>query len=203
MRKAYIRPFTLLELIVVMSIIFLASGMAVAVFRDQSPAKKLETASLEWRAFCSAVRFRALEAGSERQIIFNPEERVFRMYDPAAAQKEDEDEKEEDDKERKEEDESLYPKAQKTLNDLEWKLPDGFELGDFPPPEEEADVEDSYILFTFFGDGSASGKRKLELRCGELLGKVFEISALTGRMLTRDMSEEELQGNSEGGDNAK
>ena len=72
--------FTLLELIVVMSILFLASAMAVAVFRKESSSKRLESASLQWQNFCAGVRYRAVESGKMRQILFDPQERVFRMY---------------------------------------------------------------------------------------------------------------------------
>jgi type II secretory pathway pseudopilin PulG len=184
--------FTLLELIVVMSILFLASAMAVAVFRKESSSKRLESASLQWQNFCAGVRYRAVESGKMRQILFDPQERVFRMYDPETAKEEESDgtEKEEEDAG---EDNSAdpFPKRTKSSNDLQWKLPEDFSLGDFPGADEEPDVEDSFVLFTFYGDGSASGKRSLELRCGEDLGKVFSISALTGRLTVKDLGSDE------------
>lgn len=188
-KKARFCFFTLLELIVVMSIIFLASAMSVAIFREQSPSKRLEDASLQWRNFCAGVRYRALEGGRELQILFDPEERLFYMYDPSAAAAEGEEDSEEDPGEEEESD-SPFPKRQKMRNELKWTLPEGFELGDFPAADEEPDVENAYVLFTFYGDGTASGKRKLELRIGEEMGKVFEISALTGRLNVREIGNE-------------
>ena len=180
--------FTLLELIVVMSIIFLASGMAMAVFREQSPAKRLETAAMQFHSFCAGVRYRAVESGKVRLILFDPQERIFRMYDPET-EKEAEEESTEEESEKEE---TPFPKRQQSSNDLQWKLPEGFELGDFPGNEEEPDADNAFLLFTFYGDGSASGKRQLELRCGEDLGKIFKISALTGRLTVRELSENEI-----------
>ena len=37
-------------------------------------------------------------------------------------------------------------------------------------------------MFKFFSDGGASGRRRLELRIGELR-RSFEVSALTGRVI--------------------
>lgn len=179
-----VQHFTLLELIVVMSIIFLASAMSVAVFREQSPAKRLENASLQWRNFCAGVRYRALEGGRELQILFDPEERLFYMYDPAA------NEEEEEEEDSDSEEESPFPKRQKMRNELKWSLPEGFELGDFPAADEEPDVDNAFIVFSFYGDGTAGGKRKLELRAGEELGKIFEISALTGRLNVRELKDD-------------
>ena len=186
------RAFTLLELIVVMSIIFLASAMAVAVFREESPSRRLEKASLQWQHFCAGVRYRAVESGKVRQILFDPQERLFRMYDPETAKEEEESDSAEESGEEEEETASdPFPKRKKSLNDLQWKLPEGLELGDFPAADEEPDAENGFLLFTFYGDGSASGKRKLELRCGEDLGKVFSISALTGRLTVKDWGPDE------------
>ena len=159
------QPFTLLELIVVITIMFLAAGMGIALFKGQSPSRKLEKASLDWEEFCARVRFQALESGEEREIVFDPENRLFRMKDPPVpegAEFEDE-----------------LPKSK-----LEWKIPEDFELGnDFPDPSEEPDEDGTLPMFKFFSDGGAVGHRRLELRIGDL-HRSFEISPLTGRVIT-------------------
>ncbi|MBO4630844.1 MAG: hypothetical protein J5858_02870 [Lentisphaeria bacterium] len=160
MRK---QPFTLLELIVVMTVMFLAAGMGIALFKGQSPVRKLENAALEWEEFCARVRYQALESGEEREIVFDPENRLFKMKIPTQEENPEEGEP---------------PKSK-----LEWKIPEDFELGkNFPPPEEEPDDDGTLPMFKFYSDGGASGHRKLELRIGELK-RNFEVSALTGRII--------------------
>ncbi|MBO4647342.1 MAG: hypothetical protein J5806_04225, partial [Lentisphaeria bacterium] len=132
-------PFTLLELIVVLTVMFLAAGMGIALFRGQSPARKLENAALEWEEFCARVRFQALEAGEEREIVFDPENRLFKMKIPENSNSENE-----------EEDEPPQSK-------IEWKIPDDFTLGEtFPAEDEEPDEDGTLRMFKFYSDGGAS-----------------------------------------------
>lgn len=162
-------PFTLLELIVVMTVMFLTAGMGVALFKGQSPARKLENAALEWEEFCARVRYQALESGEEREIVFDPESRTFRMKVP-----------------EKESAEGSGPDPEDELpkSKLEWKIPDEFETGDTAAFGEEEPAEDgTFPMFKFYSDGGASGHRRLELKIGELR-RIFEISPLTGRVIT-------------------
>ena len=162
------QPFTLLELIVVMTVMFLAAGMGIAFFRGQSPARKLDQAALEWEEFCARVRFQALESGEDREIVYDPENRLFKMKIPENDPDTSSDDAEEPDP---------------PLSKIEWKIPEDFELGqDFPPPDEEPEEDGTLPMFKFCSDGSAFGRRKLELRIGELK-RSFEISTLTGRMI--------------------
>lgn len=162
MRK---HPFTLLELIVVMTVMFLAAGMGVALFKGQSPARKLDNASLEWEEFCARVRYQALEAGEEREIVFDPANRTFKMRQP---EQENPDETDPDELPR---------------STIEWKIPEEFEMGDdFSTFNEEPDEDGTFPIFKFFSDGGASGRRRLELRIGEL-HRAFEVSPLTGRVI--------------------
>ena len=162
MRK---QPFTLLELIVVITVMFLAAGMGVALFKGQSPARKLENAALEWEEFCARVRYQALESGEEREIVFDPENRIFRMRIPETENPENADQED-------------LPKSK-----IEWKIPEDFELGkDFPDPAEDQDEDGMLPMFKFFSDGGAIGRRRLELKIGDLR-RSFEISPLTGRVI--------------------
>ena len=169
MRK---QPFTLLELIAVMTVMFLTAGMGIALFKGQSPARKLENAATEWEEFCVRVRYQALESGEEREIVFDPENRRFKMKEPAQDSTAAEEE---------------LPKSR-----LEWKIPEDFELGkDFPGPADEPDEDGTLPMFKFFSDGGAAGHRRLELKIGELR-RLFEISPLTGRIIA--VREEEGNG---------
>ena len=162
MRK---HPFTLLELIVVMTVMFLAAGMGVALFKGQSPARKLDNASLEWEEFCARVRYQALEAGEEREIVYDPASRTFKMRQP-----------EPDNPGETDPDE--LPRSK-----IEWKVPEEFEMGDdFSTFNEDPDEDGTFPIFKFYSDGGASGRRRLELRIGEL-HRAFEVSTLTGRVI--------------------
>lgn len=170
--------FTLLELIVVMTIMILATSMAVAVFKGESPAKRIENASLEFEEFCARVRFQALESGEDRMVVFDPDAQLFRMKIPAEFQTEGEEEE-------------ASGKEKPKSPEIEWKLPEKFTFGEnFTQPDEEPAEDGTLELFRFFPDGSASGKRKLELKYGELQ-RIFDISALTGRITQSDGENEE------------
>ena len=66
---------------------------------------------------------------------------------------------------------------------IEWKIPEEFEMGDdFSTFNEEPDEDGTFPIFKFYSDGGASGRRRLELRIGEL-HRVFEVSPLTGRVV--------------------
>ena len=163
-------PFTLLELIVVMTVMFLAAGMGVALFKGQSPARKLENASLEWEEFCARVRYQALESGEEREIVFDPENRIFKMRLPEPENP--------DGAEPDGTDPDELPRSK-----IEWKIPEEFEMGnDFSSFNEEPDEDGTFPIMKFYSDGGASGRRRLELRIGEL-HRAFEVSPLTGRII--------------------
>lgn len=162
--------FTLLELIVVITVMAAAAGLGIAQFRGQSPARRLDDAALQWQEFCARVRFQALESGEKRQVVFNPEQKLFSMKVPAENPETPETETENEEEQR--------PAVR-----IEWRLPDDFELAkDFPPQDEEPDEDGTYLMFTFYSDGGAAGQRRLELRLGELV-RIFEISTLTGRLI--------------------
>ena len=168
--------FTLLELVVTIAIIALTTVLAVSVFRGESPAQQMESAGLQFEAFCAKVRFQALENGADRTVVFYPETRTFKMAIPEEFQAKEEEAKEE-------EEEKLRLAA------VEWTLPENFELGtEFADKEREAEKE-YFELFRFFSDGGASGSLKFELRY-QTRRKVFDISPLTG-LLTRNEGDEE------------
>ena len=168
--------FTLLELVVAIAIIALTTALAVSAFRGESPARQMESAGLQFAAFCAKVRFQALENGADRTVVFYPETRTFKMAIPEEFQAKEEEAKEE-------EEEKLRLAA------VEWTLPENFELGtEFADKEREAEKE-YFELFRFFSDGGASGSLKFELRY-QTLRKVFDISPLTG-LLTRNEGDEE------------
>ena len=70
-------PFTLIELVVTIAIIVLTVAIVSAVFREESPARALENAENDFRAYCGRVRYRACETGRDWVINYDPEKKQF------------------------------------------------------------------------------------------------------------------------------
>lgn len=193
--------FTLIEVLVVIAILAIATGFAVSAFRGESPARLLERTSLEFSAYCARVRYRAAEEGREWGVYFDPESRTFsaRAVLSAAGPEARESSGEEE-----------Y-----TPSTLRWRLPGELEFGDDGLPEEvgeEASGEGSKLarqlekeeselfseretssgdsaeeelgqrMIVFYSDGSAGSGFRLTFRCGAL-SKTFEVSPLSGRLI--------------------
>ena len=74
--------FTLIEIVIVMAVILLATGIAVATYRGESPARVLDSTSLEFEAFCAGVRYQAMEHGEERIVSLDPQNHRLVMLKP-------------------------------------------------------------------------------------------------------------------------
>lgn len=163
--------FTLLEIIVVITVLTLASSLAVATFRGESPARQMENAALQFESFCAKVRFNAMENGEDRIVLFNPDSQQFLSRIPDEFLPDDAAEQA-----AAEETKSFLPK---------WKLPENFNLerNRFDPSEisEDGTIE----MFRFFPDGGASGRRSLELKYKNLR-RTFDISPLTGLLTSTE-----------------
>ena len=155
-------PFTLIEITVVMAIILLATGLTVAAFRGESPARKLQSTALEFETFCAGVRYQAMEHGEERIVSLDLQNRQLVMRKPEKEGEEEED-----------------PAEIRTR----WTFPENFSLNMENDPGSEL-VE----LFRFFPDGGASGMRELVFRYKSLERK-YKISPLTGRLFAEEMEE--------------
>lgn len=157
-------PFTLIEITVVMAIILLATGLAVAAYRGESPARKLQSTSLEFETFCAGVRYQAMEHGEERIVALDLQNRKLIMKEPEA--EEETDPAEEEEKIR-----------------TSWTFPEEFSIALENDPGTE-----SIDLFRFFPDGGASGMRELLFRY-KSLEKRYKISPLTGRLFAEESEE--------------
>ena len=193
----------------IIALISIVTGLAVASFRGESPAQLLERASLEFRAYCAGVRYRAAEEGREWGVYFNPETRTFSARAILSAEELDEQELSGG--------EETGPAAT-----LTWQIPaklefgDGDPAGDFGGEEEESEgtklarqlEEEESELFAdsdeetdpaeeelgrrvmvFHSDGSAGSGFRLVFHCGELR-RVFAVSPLSGALITVNEEEE-------------
>lgn len=153
--------FTLIEIIAVITVMALAAGIAVSTLRGPSPARQMESASLEFETFCAGVRYQAMEHGEERIVFLDVNNRQLLMKKPESD-------------ELQEEPDEIRTK---------WTFPEEFTL------EIENDTgEELFELFRFFPDGGASGLRELDFRCRSLQRK-YTVSPLTGRLISEEAEE--------------
>lgn len=193
--------FTLIELVVTISIIVLTVSLVVAVFRKESPARALENMELDLRSYCSRVRYRACETGRDWVINYDPDTKAFsavpgkheKFQMPGKdnksasrnAETEDDEEFSYDDPENPYGSTGGYAK-------LEWRLPQNIEFTTENGEEDSLMTGEQLEIFRFFPDGGGSGSGHLEFRCGEL-ARIFKINKLTGRLSVMDKSEYERE----------
>lgn len=193
--------FTLIELVVTISIIVLTVSLVVAVFRKESPARALENMELDFGSYCSRVRYRACETGRDWVINYDPDTKAFsavpgkheKFQMPGKdnknasrnAETEDEEEFSYDDPE------NPYGSTGGYAN-LEWRLPPSIEFTTENGEEDSLMTGEKLEVFRFFPDGGGSGSGHLEFKCGEL-ARIFKISKLTGRLSVMDKSEYERE----------
>ena len=172
-------PFTLIELVVVMTIAAVATGLAVSTFRNESPSRKLQRACLEFETFCAGVRYQAQEFGEDRIVYLDSAESSLVVKAPETEKEEDE---EEDSGEEKEKISSGNDDEEKIIS--RWKFPEDFSL-DLEESDEDGELTE---LFRFFPDGGASGIRELTFSVKELK-RSYRISPLTGQLSLMEVEE--------------
>ena len=154
--------FTLIEIVIVLAIILLATGIAVATYRGDSPARVLENTSLEFETFCAGVRYQAMENGEERIVSLDPRNHRLVMLKPTEKGTETED----------------APEIRTKMS-----LPEKMTLD-----IEDDSGEEFTELFRFFPDGGASGTRELIFRY-QTLQRKYVISPLTGKLYVEETEE--------------
>jgi prepilin-type N-terminal cleavage/methylation domain-containing protein len=173
-------PFTLIELVVVMTIAAVATGLAVSTFRNESPSRKLQRASLEFETFCAGVRYQAQEFGEDRIVYLDSAESSLVVKAPETEMEEDE----EEDMEEEEKEKILFRDDDEEKIISRWKFPEDFSL-DLEENEEDGELIE---LFRFFPDGGASGIRELTFSVKELK-RSYRISPLTGQLSLVEVEE--------------
>ena len=153
-------PFTLVEVVVVIAIMIVTGAVAVSTMRTDSTGRLIKRSANDFRSLCSRVRYKAMEMGQDRMVVYVPEEHMFYMARPVANQEE-----------------ALeYEYGFVILKTAKWELPKEFEL----TTEENDPIE----VFRFFPDGGASGRWKLNLAIeGKDRVMVIEVAKLTGSVI--------------------
>jgi len=165
------KPFTLVEVVVVIVIMVLTGTIAIGAMRTDSTSRLIRSTTNDFRALCSRVRYKAMEMSEDRMVVYVPEERMFYIARPVANQEE-----------------ALeYEEGFVTLKDsFKWELPKEFEL--------TTDENDPIEVFRFYPDGGASGRWKLNLAfSGKDRVVVIEVAKLTGAVISYERSAGEEQ----------
>ena len=71
------KSFTLIELVVVLVIMMVVTGIAVTAMRSETPSEILERNTLEIEAFLARVRYRCAESGRDYVVRFYPDKKIF------------------------------------------------------------------------------------------------------------------------------
>jgi len=161
------KPFTLVEVVVVIVIMVLTGAVAVSAMRTDSTSRLIKRTTSEFRSLCSRVRYKAMELGEDRMVVYDPEQRMFYMARPT----------------RDQEEAMEYEDGFVTL-DTKWELPEEFEL----MTEENRPLE----VFRFYPDGGASGKWNLNLGVAKSdRVMVISVAKLTGAIIAREKGQGE------------
>ena len=193
--------FTLIELVVTISIIVLTVSLVVAVFRKESPARTLENMEHDFRSYCARVRYRTCETGKDWVINYDPDTKTFSALpgkhekfqmpgneETKSARKQVESDEEDEENEFLDaDDEESRPGG---YAKLVWRLPENVEFTTEHGDEDTLMSGEKLEVFRFFPDGGGSGSGYLEFRCGEL-ARIFKITKLTGRLSAMDKAEYE------------
>lgn len=157
------KPFTLVEVVVVIVIMVLTGAVAVSAMRTDSTSRLIKRTTSEFRSLCSRVRYKAMEMGEDRMVVYDPEKRVFSMARPT----------------QNWEEEMEYEDGFVPLDGAKWELPEEFEL----TTDENRPLE----VFRFYPDGGASGKWNLTLAvAGKDIAMEIGVAKLTGAVVARE-----------------
>ena len=157
------KPFTLVEVVVVIVIMVLTGAVAVSAMRTDSTSRLIRRTTNEFRSLCSRVRYKAMEMGEDRMVVYDPEKRIFSMARPTQNLEEEMD----------------YADGFVPLDGAKWELPEEFEL----TTDENRPLE----VFRFYPDGGASGKWNLTLAvAGKDIAMEISVAKLTGAVISRE-----------------
>ena len=159
------KPFTLVEVVVVIVIMLVTGGIAISTMRTDSTSRLMKSTTNDFRSLCSRVRYKAMEMGEDRMVVYAPEEHMFYMARPVANEEEAM--------------ENEYGFV--IMNAVKWELPKEFEL----TTEENDPIE----VFRFYPDGGASGRWALNLACAGTDRMVsISVAKLTGTVIATEGS---------------
>ena len=161
--------FTLVEIIVVLVIIMLITGIAVASLRGESPSVKLNRTSLELEAFLARVRFLCAESGRDYVVHFYPDRKILAAHVDFTD-------------EEKEELEDDIPESSQIQR---FSFGDDVEVFTVEAAEDGGMEEEFIPVFRFYPSGGASCINRPGIRV-ENLAVFFDISFFNGQLIRSD-----------------
>ncbi|MBR7130954.1 MAG: prepilin-type N-terminal cleavage/methylation domain-containing protein [Lentisphaeria bacterium] len=163
------RCFTLIEVIVVLVIIMLVTGIAVASLRGESPAAALNRTALELEAYLAKVRFLCAESGRDYVVRFYPDKKMFCAHPDYT-------EDELQDMETEVVDDPLTSK---------FTFGEDFEVSTVESAEDQAREFDYVEIFRFYPSGGGVCANRPVIR-NDNLAKNFDLSFFNGMLIVRD-----------------
>lgn len=161
--------FTLIEIIVVLVIIMLITGIAVASLRGESPSTVLNRTTLELEAYLAKIRFLCAESGRDYVVRFYPDRKMFCAHiDYTVSELED--------MERDITESGLSEK---------FTFSENVEVFTVEAAEDGAMEADYVEIFRFYPTGGASCINRPGIRV-ENLSKFFDISFFSGQLIHED-----------------
>lgn len=158
------KPFTLVEIVVVIVIMVVTAGLVVRAIRNESTTQLIKRTTTEFETLCGRVRSAAIQNSEDRCLVYDPADNYFYMANPNNV-----------------EDDGSY----EILNYIKWRLPDDFELD----TKGENDVLE---VFRFFADGGSSAVRNFTVTCRQRV-YTFSVSALTSQVTITEETQNSIK----------
>ena len=161
--------FTLIELVVVLVIMMLVTGIAVSAIRTETPSEILERNSLEIEAYLARVRYRCAESGRDYVVHFYPDKKMFCAHMDYSET----------------ELENMEQDVTESRSTLKFVFSEDIEVFTVESAEETVGNTEYVELFRFYPSGGASCINRPAIRIGEL-SKNFDISFFSGQLIIND-----------------
>ncbi|MBR7121814.1 MAG: hypothetical protein IKC94_06190 [Lentisphaeria bacterium] len=163
------KHFTLIEIVVVLVIIMLVTGIAVSAFRGESPSQLMDRTAIEIESYLAKVRFLCAESGRDYVVHYLPEEKVLCAHVAFSD----------------EELENMKSGQDDVPGAVRYTLAEDVELFIIGKSEEFDSDDEQPELFRFYPTGGGVCVNRPGIRINEL-AKNFEISYLSGQLIVHD-----------------
>lgn len=163
------KNFTLIEVIVVLVVIMLITGIAVSALRGESPSVALERNVLEVEAYIARVRFLCAESGRDYVVRFYPDKKLLLGHIDYS------------------EEELLEMPRDISESAAAERFTFGEEVEFFTVEgAEDGGMENDYVeIFRFYPTGGGACINRPGIRV-ENLEKFFDLSFFSGRLIIED-----------------
>lgn len=163
------RSFTLIELVVVLVIMMLVTGIAVTAMRSETPAEIMERNVLEFDAFIARVRYRCAESGRDYVVRYYPDKNLLCAHIDYSD----------------EELENMEHDVTEAKGSFTFSFARELEFFTVESAEKESSEDEFVELFRFFPSGGGVRINRPGIRVEEK-AKHFDISFFSGQLIVKD-----------------